>query len=136
MKIAFDVHGVIDTYPKIIYPMIRLLRKMENEICIVSGPEIFIIKEDLEKMKFFEMGLELDKWTLNIYSVVGFLKESGVKTWKDDKGNVWADDQSWWDSKAKICQKNEIDFMIDDSEKYESAFDLINCEFIHINELL
>lgn len=136
MKIAFDLHGVIDKYPKIIYPMIRLLQKMENEICIVSGPEIFMIKEDLEKIKFFDMELELDKWTLNIYSVVDFLIDSGVETWKDKNGNVWADDQSWWDSKAKICQKYKIDFMIDDSKKYESAFDLTDCKFIHISDLI
>jgi hypothetical protein len=136
MRIAFDVHGVIDKYPKIIYPLIRFSQKMGNKICIVSGPELSIIKEDLEKIKFFDKGLELDNWTLRIYSVVDFLKKTGVKTWEDDKGDVWADDQSWWDSKAKICQKWEIDYMIDDSEKYRSAFDLTNCTFIHIDELL
>jgi len=135
MKIAFDVHGVIDKYPEIICPMMALLRRMGNNVCIVSGPSEILIKKDLEKMKFFDICPEFTRW-IYIHSVVDFLKKSGVKTWKDDKGDVWADDQSWWDSKAKICQKWEIDYIIDDSEKYQSAFDLIKCEFIHIDELI
>jgi hypothetical protein len=135
MKIGFDLHGVIDTYPEIIYPMIKLLRKMENEICIVSGPSQSIIKTDLEKIKFSDIYPNIDKWT-SIYSIVDFLKMSGVKTWEDENGNVWTDEQIWWDSKAKICQIYEIDFIIDDSEKYRSAFGLIKCKFIHINELI
>lgn len=135
MRIAFDVHGVIDKYPEIICPMMALLKKMGNKICILSGPTEILIKKDLEEMKFFDVCPGIPSWT-NIYSVVEFLRESGVFTWKDDKGDVWADEQSWWDSKAKICQKWEIDYMIDDSEKYRSAFDLIDCEFIHINELI
>jgi len=51
MKIAFDVHGVIDTYPDIIYPMIKLLHKMRYKHCIVSGPGVFLIKKDLEKFE-------------------------------------------------------------------------------------
>ncbi len=135
MRIAFDVHGVIDTYPKIICPMITLLKKMGNNICIVSGPEISSIEEDLEEMKFFDLCSEISRY-IPMYSVVDFLKSSGVKTWEDDKGDIWADYQSWWDSKAKICQNHKIDFMIDDSEKYESAFELIDCTFIHIDELI
>ncbi len=134
MKIAFDVHGVIDTYPKIICPMITLLKIMGNNICIVSGPEESIIKEHLEKLKFFDI-CSIGKW-MSIYSVVDFLQESGVKTWRDKNGDVWADEQNWWDAKAKICKNHDIDYLIDDSEKYKSAFDLTNCGFIHIDELI
>jgi hypothetical protein len=114
--------------------MITLLKIMGNDICIVSGPTKLLIKEDLEKIKFFDKCSEISRF-MSIYSVVDFLKESGVKTW-EIKGNVWADDQSWWDSKAKICKIKEIDIMIDDSEKYQSAFGLIDCKFIHIDELI
>ncbi len=133
MKIAFDVHGVIDAYPEIIYPMIKLLQKMGNEICIVSGPSKLLLFKELEKIKFYDI---IKNHEVEIYSVVDFLIDSGVKMWKDDKGNPWANEEDWWDSKAKICQKHEIDFIIDDSEKYRSAFDLIDCTFIHIDELI
>ena len=135
MKIAFDVHGVIDTYPEVIYPMIRMLTKMGNNICIVSGPSEDLIRKDLKRLNFPKEVFGFDRYT-EIYSVVDFLRRNGIKTWKDDKGDVWADDQNWWDSKAKICQQWGIKYMIDDSGKYRSAFDLIDCNFIHINELL
>lgn len=134
-KIAFDVHGVIDKYPEIIYPMIKLLQKIGNQICIVSGPYIYLIKEDLERIKFFDSGLNINRF-IPIYSVVDFLIDSGVKIWEDENGNTWTDEQNWWNSKAKICKINKIDFIIDDSEKYRSAFDLTNCKFIHINDLI
>lgn len=134
MRIAFDVHGVIDTYSEIIYPMIKLLQKMDNEICIVSGPTKSMIKKDLEKLNFHnKTGIGN---FIHIYSVVDFLQYSGVKTWEDENGNTWTDDQNWWDSKAKICKMQTINVMIDDSEKYRSAFGLTNCKFIHINELI
>jgi hypothetical protein len=133
-KIAFDVHGVIDTYPDIIYPIIILLHKLRIEICIVSGPSKKLIYQDLKKLDFFNKS-RLGK-RIPIWSVVDFLKNSKVHTWKDENGNVWADDQNWWNSKAKICQKEKIDYLIDDSEKYKSAFDLIDCRFININELI
>jgi len=136
MKVAFDVHGVLDTHPKIMFPMINILKKTRNQICVISGPTHATIKEDLEKIKFFEECREINPMFISIYSVVDFLQRQGVKTWKDDKGDIWADDQSWWDSKAKICKNHDIDFIIDDSEKYRSAFGLIDCEFIHIDELI
>jgi len=135
IKIAFDVHGVIDTYPEVIYPMIRMLTKIGNDVCIVSGPSKFLIKEDLKILNFSKEVFGFNRH-IEIHSVVDFLKNNGVKTWKDDKGDVWTDDQNWWDSKAKICQRWGIKYMIDDSEKYRSAFDLTNCNFIHISELL
>ena len=134
MKIAFDVHGVIDTYPDIIYPMIKLLLKIGNEICIVSGPSKDLIHKDLQKLKFND-GIKNYKH-LVIYSVVDYLKIDGVKTWTDDKGDVWTDDQNWWNSKARICKTFDIDLIIDDSEKYRSAFKLIKCKFINVNELI
>jgi len=135
MKVAFDLHGVIDTYPDIICPMITLLYKMGNKICVVSGPGEFLIREQLQKIDFFNKCPEVSRF-IPIYSVVEFLINSGVHTWKDKNGDVWADDQNWWDSKAKICQKEKVDYIIDDSEKYKSAFELIDCKFIHIDELI
>ena len=134
MKIAFDVHGVIDTYPDIIYPMINLLYIMGNSVCIVSGPAHDLIKVDLEKLDFYnKLGIGDN---MLIYSVVDYLQESDIHTWKDKNDNVWADDESWWDSKAKICKRGNIDYIIDDSEKYKSAFGLTECKFIHISELI
>jgi len=130
-KIGFDLHGVIDTYPEMIYSMMVLIQRTGNQFCIVSGPRTVIIQRELANINFTFPVVHVD-----IYSVVDFLQNSGVKTWKDEKGDVWADEQNWWDAKAKISKKENIDYMIDDSEKYRSAFELTKCKFIHINELL
>ena len=131
MKIAFDLHGVIDTHPEIIYPMMFFTKTIGHDICIVSGPSAELIKNKLTKINFYKTFS-----FITIYSVVDFLQESGVETWKDKNGDVWADDQNWWDAKAKICKYHDIDYIIDDSEKYKSAFELTSCGFIHIDELI
>lgn len=132
MKIGFDLHGVIDKYPEMIHSIMAFLIRTRNSFCVVSGPSYQHIKNELMKIGFvFPVVGYVD-----IYSVVDFLRESGVKTWQDENGDTWADEENWWDAKAKICQKENIDYMIDDSEKYRSAFELTKCKFIHINELL
>jgi len=37
MKISFDVNGVLDTYPHILFPLIQLLRASGHEVGIATG---------------------------------------------------------------------------------------------------
>jgi hypothetical protein len=58
----------------------------------------------------------------------------GVEFTYDEKGTPWCDEETWWDSKARMCKTFEIDYLIDDSLKYKPAFDLIDADFIHVSE--
>jgi len=136
LKIGIDVHGVLDTYPEVIIPMMRMFRIMGHKNIIISGPTLSMIEKDLKKIPGMENHNKYPFLVEGICSVVDFLKANGYKTWKDDDGNVWAAEEDWWTSKAKICKDEEIDILIDDSRRYESAFKLINTRFVHIDEIL
>ena len=130
MKIGLDLHGVLDTYPKTFKAIIRLLEKTGNTFVIVSGPPVDKIEEEIERL-----GFDLFDF-YGVYSVVDFLYNDGVEFDETDPENLWCDDNIWWDSKARICQANDIDYLIDDSIKYEPAFRLIKSKFIHVSEIV
>lgn len=130
MKIGFDLHGVLDTYPTKFKSIIRLLQKTNVYCVVVSGPPEEKINESLEKL-----GFDPDDF-FGVYSVVDYLYSDGVDFDETDPENLWCDDNIWWDSKARICQHYDIDYLIDDSLKYEPAFKLTESEFIHVTEIV
>jgi hypothetical protein len=129
MKIAFDLHGVLDTYPETIKPMIKLLKECGHTIYVISGPETNNIRKELKRLGY-------DDLIYYVRSVVGELKKDGVNFIFDKSGDPWCDDETWWDAKAKICKKYKIDILVDDSIKYQPAFDLIDSKFVHVSKFL
>jgi len=133
-KIAFDVHGVLDTHLRELKPMIRMLDILGYEIHIISGPSKVQIMKRLKNFGYNEDNFFIYP-SSRVHSVVNFLEEDGVKfEYKD--GNPWTDEQTWWTSKARICKSFDIDYLVDDSLQYKPAFELTKCEYIHIDELL
>ena len=130
MKIGLDLHGVLDTYPKTFKSIIRLLEKTGVKFVVVSGPPNDNITENLEKLGFEPTDF------YGVYSVVDYLYNDGVDFDDTDPENLWCDDQIWWDSKARICKQYGIDYLVDDSMKYEPAFKLIDSSFIHVSEIV
>lgn len=130
MRIGFDLHGVLDSYPTKFKAIIKLLEKTDITFAIVSGPPREKIEEELTKLGF--------EWSdfYDIYSVVDYLYNDGVEFDETDPDNLWCDDNIWWDSKARICQQHDIDFLVDDSLKYKPAFKLTKSEFIHVSEIV
>ena len=127
-RIAFDLHGVLDTKPELYGPMIKVLKSAGHEIFILSGPKRIDVLEQLKKLPLY-IGPPFE-----ILSVVDFLEDNGVEfNW--DGNHPWTDDETWWDSKARICKEKGIDILIDDSIRYKPAFDLIDTKFIHTSEL-
>jgi len=123
VRIGFDFHGVLEKYPNVFKPLIQLLDAIGAEVCVVSGPTLDEIDGELTKYGY-------NDGIASIHSVIDFLKQNNVKTWQDEKGTWWAADEDWWSSKAKMCKENDIDIMIDDSEKYAPYFDSVKTEFI------
>lgn len=125
MKIAFDMHGVIKNYPDVFKPLMQLLRALDVQVYIISGPPISEIYSELSQVHY-----EYDVHYDIVVSVVWWLEQSRAKLWQDEKGTWWASDEDWWSAKAKICKELNIDIMIDDSERYESYFNGIDTKFV------
>lgn len=125
-RIGIDLHGVIDNdveWSKEILEALHL--KTFITVHIISGPSTEEIKTELDKLSF-EQGLHYE----SISSVVDYLKHKDVDMWLDKKNTWWADDEDWWGAKAAICDKLNIDIMIDDREGYQKYFKKIRTKFM------
>ena len=122
MKIGIDLHGVIDDDPL----LFRSLMSLQNrEVYIVSGPPKADIIAELDKL-----GFKKSTHYKEAYSIVDFLKESGVEMWQDKNGRWWSNTKDWVESKAKICDRLSLEYMLDDQEMYRAAFDDIKTRFV------
>ena len=124
MKVMFDLHGVIGEHPELFKPFMKTLRNSGHEVYICSGPTKVKILQELLDLGYYE-----DRHFDKVISVVDFLKDQGAHFDYDCYGNPWTDDDTWWRSKGKIAELNEIDLMIDDSEQYHEHI-LGNTKFL------
>ncbi len=117
MKLALDIHGVIDTNPTFFKTLARAVKKGGGEVYILTGKHIEreVIKE-LEKF-----GFHLGTHYNHLFSISDYHKYIGTKMWGDTK-NPWMEDEIWNRTKADFCKRNEIDLCIDDKKEYIPYF--------------
>lgn len=125
MKIGVDLHGVIDSDPDLFKKLFTFMYFRDREVYIVSGPPKSEIISELKELGF-EKGLHYKE----VHSIVDFLKENGVEMWQDKNRRWWSNDRDWCESKAKICDKLSLEWMMDDKEMYKPAFDNIKTKFV------
>jgi len=114
MKIGLDIHGVCDANPKFFSELSKLF--------IAAGHEIVIITGRMKSHGAIDEIRELDISYTKFYSIADYHIEKGTHLWYDKNGNPWIDDETWNKTKAEICEKENIDFHIDDSSSYGEHF--------------
>jgi hypothetical protein len=130
IRVGIDFHGVLDIYKNLFKTILPLIRKAGDlEIHIITGPPLIEAMSEVKSTGYVK-GKHFDF----LHTVVEYLDVTGHKIWQDDKGNWWAKDDDWWSTKANICKYYNIDFMLDDSEKYAPYF-VGKTKFIHIDQL-
>lgn len=128
MKIAFDIHGTIAKNPEVFKPMMDAYVNSGVEVFIISGPPEEQIRPELIKLGYFE-SIHFQKD--NVISVVDYLRfNTDVPMRQDEKGYWWCDELYWWDSKGILCEKFEIDIIIDNDMRYKKNIPHITT-FIH-----
>ena len=112
MRIAFDIHGTLDSDQKLRDFLILLNNDPKYEVFIISGPPTAQLEVELEILRINNLNI------FNIISVVDFLKDKGVPMW-EDKNGWWCDEEIWWKSKGLICNEYHIDIIFDDKIRYK-----------------
>jgi hypothetical protein len=121
MKVAFDIHGVIDKAPGFFSEVSKLFRAAGHQVYILTGSET---KPGLvEELKSYGM-----EWDF-LFSITDHHKNLGVSIRYDENGNPWIDDLSWDKTKAEYCEQEGIDFCFDDTLRYGDYFK--NSTFIY-----
>jgi len=122
MKVAFDVHGVLDTHEEY-RAMMRFMHNFGYEIYIISGQPLD------EEMRALLNEHTLTEWYHYYFSVETYLLESGDETYEErPEGKFWPD-ASWDGVKARICEAHYIDMIFDNSPAYAATFKDIDTHF-------
>ena len=116
--VAFDFHGVLQSYPDKFAPMMKALREAGIVVSIMSGPpRAGMLEESAEKG--YKRGEHYD----HLISITDYLQEiKKVKMWQDPQGNWWGAEEDWWGAKADLCIEFKVDVLYDDSIKYLKYF--------------
>jgi copper homeostasis protein CutC len=114
MKIALDIHGICDTSPEFFKELSRLFVEAGHELHILTGRRV----SDGAMEEIEELGIR----HTHFFSIADYHAEVGTKMWEDKNGNPWLDDETWDRTKGDYCKRNEIDFCIDDTERYGDYF--------------
>lgn len=122
MKIAFDIHGCLDTY-KYLRDLLKTHYDHGHDVYILSGQLL-----DDEMITF----LETHDLPYTYYlSVTGELQDRGVDIdWSS--GLPFVDAEIWNPIKAEICVREKIDILYDDSTVYKETFNDIDTLYIHV----
>ena len=114
MRIALDIHGVIDTNPEFFSMVTKALHAAMFEIHILTGSHI---KEKKIKEKLSQWGISYT----HIFSIADFHRDKGTKMWGDE-ANPWMDQEMWSKTKAEYCKEHNIQLCLDDRDDYFKHF--------------
>lgn len=126
MKIAFDFHGVLESYPDKFKPLLKSLRS-GNEVIILSGPPYDQIKGELSAAGYY-----LFEHYDEIISVVDWIKSKNIKMKQHQDGSWYCSDGIWWSSKALICEQFNIEILFDDKIEYDNYINEEKTLFMHV----
>jgi hypothetical protein len=114
MKLALDLHGVINSKPEFFASLSKLFVENGHEIHILTGShETPELHEELKSYGIFYT---------HFLSIADYNKSIGTHVWYDEKNTPWMDEDAWNRTKGDYCKKYDIDLCIDDTIKYGDYF--------------
>lgn len=126
MKIAFDIHGVTDTFPAFQEMICKYIEDPDVEVHIVTGLS--------RRQAAIEIGHIIDLNKIDGYfSIVDYLEDQPDVEVKWVNGLPWADETAWNNAKADYCYENNIDILFDDSPVYANTFDEIDTIYCQVH---
>ena len=126
MKVAFDIHGVTDTFEAFREMMGVFMDNPLHEVHIVTGATMERTKEEVGDL------IDLDRLD-GFFSITEYLESRPDIDVKWIDGLPWADETAWNNAKADYCYENQIDILFDDSPIYADTFAEINTVYCQIH---
>lgn len=126
MKVAFDIHGVTDTFPAFQKMIRKYIEDPDVEVHIVTGLSRISAVEEIGHI------IDLDKID-GYFSITDHLVSRPDIEVKWINGLPWADENAWNNAKADYCYENGIDIMFDDSPIYVDTFNEIDTIYCQVH---
>lgn len=113
IKVGLDLHGVISAHPKFFSAMSKALVKNGAEVHIITGSHSVEILDEIKKY---------DISYTHLFSIADYHRSIKTPMWYDDNKTPWIDKTLWDLTKAEYCEREGIEFHIDDSDVYGEYF--------------
>ena len=113
-KVGLDVHGIASNDPEFFSALSKLIIDAGWELHVISGRSL---KKGLEE--------ELEQYKISythIFSIVDYHEKQGTSIRYDENGGPWIDNEAWNRTKGDYCEREQIDFHLDDSDIYGKYF--------------
>jgi len=114
MRFGFDIHGVLDTKPKLYSKLTKRLVMLGHEVHVITGASI----TDRLVQQLKDWGIAYHK----LFSIADYHKKLGTPINYSDSDNPWMDEKIWDRTKAEYCDREAINLHIDDSPEYGKYF--------------
>lgn len=125
MILAFDVHGVLDTYQHFRTMLDCFHELPDYSIYLISGS---LFDSNMQKL-LKSHGIKFDKY----FSITQEILSENPKliNWVD--GKPYAQEELWDSMKAAICDREKVDILYDDSPKYGKYFRDIDTTYVEVH---
>lgn len=137
MKIALDIHGVLDKDPITFVGIAWKVLQEKGSVFIITGESISenlidqlqsygLLYQD-KKYKTYrkieiQKGLKVNYWD-RLVSIQDNLIKTSKTIGFHSSGRPLFPEEDWNSFKGKYCKDHHIDYMIDDSPEYQRYFD-------------
>ncbi len=82
MKIAFDFNGVLDTYPKELFPLLQLLKDSGHEVGLVTGNRSDVFPDWFKETFSFTIFCDGPDEEMRLTGKIATTDEEKMKWWK------------------------------------------------------
>ena len=131
-SLSIDFFGNLDTHPDVWLPFLQYIMEDGVRVHIISGLWPEDLKKNLEDLGFYK-GAQYDE----LHSILHELRELGADTWYDEGNDSWySDNKRWWEIKAEICRRHQIQSHFDDDNRHGPAFKSIPTRFILVDYII
>jgi len=114
MRFGIDIHGVADTKKKFFAKFSQRIVSQGFECHIITGSR-----------RTNELENQLKDWGIqytHFFSIADYLITQGKEVIWKTPNDPFFKSEDWDSTKAKYCEENKIDLMIDDSDVYGKFF--------------
>lgn len=113
-KFGLDIHGIANTDPEFFSEYSKMIVDRGHELHIITGRSE---KKGAKK--------ELKDYNISythFFSIVDYHEKKGTDIRYDENGGPWIDNEAWNRTKGEYCEREKIDFHLDDSDVYGKYF--------------
>ena len=127
MNISVDLHGTINRYPDKFRKLMEDWKGNGHQVTVMTGPP----KDEAED-ELMILGFVRGKHYDHVISITEYLRDFLKVKIKKNEDGLYTDPLNWWPAKGDLCNRFNIDILIDDTQEYGRFLDKSKTMFLNL----